>query len=106
MDKQRLNFTVNGEEQELWIVPNRTLLEVLREDLLLTGSKESCGEGTCGSCTVLLDGLPVRSCLLPAMEAGGRDVTTVEGLAEAIARAVAAMDPSLVLFGLSTLKLR
>jgi carbon-monoxide dehydrogenase small subunit len=77
-----LSFTVNGEEVDLYISPNRTLLEVLREELELTGTKEGCGEGACGSCTVLCDGLPVRSCLTLAVEVDGREITTVEGLGE------------------------
>jgi len=77
-----LSFTVNGEEVELYISPNRTLLEVLREELELTGTKEGCGEGVCGSCTVLCDGVPVRSCLTLAMEVDRHDITTVEGLGE------------------------
>lgn len=81
MEKQKLTLQVNGQEYEVLTYPNRTLLEVLREDLSLTGTKESCGQGACGSCTVLLDGLPVRSCLLLAFEAGGKAVTTIEGLA-------------------------
>ena len=60
--------------------PNRTLLEVLREDFELTGTKESCGEGVCGSCTVLCDGLPIRSCLTLAAEVQGSEISTVEGL--------------------------
>jgi len=82
MEKQKLTLRVNGEEHDLLVYPNKTLLEVLREDLSLTGAKESCGQGACGSCTVLLDGLPVRSCLLLAREAEGRQVTTIEGLAD------------------------
>jgi carbon-monoxide dehydrogenase small subunit len=77
-----LSFTVNGEEVDLYISPNRTLLEVLREELELTGTKEGCGEGMCGSCTVLCDGVPVRSCLTLAVEVNGREITTVEGLGE------------------------
>lgn len=73
---------VNGEEHDLRVYPNRTLLEVLRDELQLTGAKESCGQGSCGTCTVLMDGLPVRSCLLLAAEAQGRQITTIEGLAE------------------------
>ncbi|MBW1733412.1 MAG: (2Fe-2S)-binding protein [Deltaproteobacteria bacterium] len=75
-----LSFTINGEEVDLYIPPNKTLLEVLREELELTGTKEGCGEGVCGSCTVLCDGVPVRSCLTLAVEVDGREVTTVEGL--------------------------
>jgi len=80
--KVPLSFAVNGEEVELYISPNRTLLEVLREELELTGTKESCGEGVCGSCTVLCDGVPLRSCLTLALEMEGREITTVEGLGE------------------------
>lgn len=80
--KKIVTLTVNGEPCEVTIDVNRTLLEVLREDLSLTGTKESCGQGACGSCTVLLDGLPVRSCLLVAVEAEGRDITTIEGLSQ------------------------
>jgi carbon-monoxide dehydrogenase small subunit len=81
MEKRIVSLTVNGEEYEVVITPNRTLLEVLREDLALTGTKEGCGEGACGTCTVLLDGKPVRSCLTLAVEAQGREITTIEGLA-------------------------
>lgn len=80
--KKIVKLTVNGEPCEVTIDVNRTLLEVLRENLSLTGTKESCGQGACGSCTVLLDGLPVRSCLLLAVEAEGRDITTIEGLSQ------------------------
>jgi carbon-monoxide dehydrogenase small subunit len=73
---------VNGESHEIETYPNRTLLEVLREDLSLTGAKEGCGEGTCGSCTVLIDGYPARSCLLLAMEAQDKEITTIEGLVD------------------------
>jgi len=81
MEKQRITLQVNGEVHEVYAFPNMTLLEVLREELHLTGAKESCGQGACGACTVLLDGLPVRSCLLFAREAEGRQVLTIEGLA-------------------------
>jgi len=77
-----LSFSVNGEEVELYISPNKTLLEVLRDELELTGTKEGCGEGVCGSCTVLCDGVPIRSCLTLAMEIEGHEITTVEGLGE------------------------
>jgi carbon-monoxide dehydrogenase small subunit len=80
--KQVLSFSVNGRPQELLVRPNATLLEVLREDLELTGAKEGCGEGACGSCTVLVDGRPRRACLTLALEMDGRAVTTIEGLAQ------------------------
>ena len=81
MEKQIIQLTVNGEEYEVVAAPNQTLLEVLREDLYLTGTKEGCGEGACGTCTVLLDGKPIRSCLTLAVEVQGKEVTTIEGLA-------------------------
>lgn len=80
MKKIPLTLKVNGEEYDLHVFPNRTLLEVLREDLELTGTKEGCGEGVCGSCTVLCDGFPIRSCLTLAAEVQGAEITTVEGL--------------------------
>ena len=79
-EKIRVTLRVNGNEHTLLIAPYLTLFEALREDLQLTGTKESCGRGACGTCTVLLDGEPVRSCLLLAAEAEGREVTTIEGL--------------------------
>ncbi|MGD8226388.1 MAG: (2Fe-2S)-binding protein [Desulfobacteraceae bacterium] len=75
-----ISLSVNKEAYDLYVPPNRTLLEVLREDLELTGTKESCGEGVCGSCTVLCDGLPIRSCLTLAAEVQGSEILTVEGL--------------------------
>lgn len=80
MKKLSISLVVNGEEYDLYVPPNRTLLEVLREDLELTGTRESCGEGVCGSCTVLCNGLPIRSCLTLAAEVQGEEITTVEGL--------------------------
>jgi len=80
MKKIPLVLSVNGEEYDIYIPPNRTLLEVLREELELTGTKEGCGEGVCGSCTVLCDGFPIRSCLTLAAEVQGTEITTVEGL--------------------------
>ena len=75
-----MKFTLNGAPRELDVHPLRRLLDVLREDCGLTGSKEGCGEGECGACTVLLDGEPVVSCLVPVAQAEGREVTTIEGL--------------------------
>ena len=80
--KQFMTLRVNGEEHEVAAFPNRTLLEVLREDLLLTGTKEACDDGVCGTCTVLVDGTPMRSCLLLAIQAQGRQIVTIEGLAD------------------------
>ena len=82
MKKVRIDLNVNGETFTVAVPPQKTLLQVLREDLDLTGTKEGCSEGECGVCTVLLDGLPVRSCLLFAVDVRGRQVTTVEGLAQ------------------------
>jgi carbon-monoxide dehydrogenase small subunit len=74
-------FTVNADPVELDVPGMRRLLDVLREDLALSGTKEGCGEGECGACTVLLDGLPVGSCLVPVCQVDGATVATVEGLA-------------------------
>ena len=73
-------FTVNGAPVEVEAVGSRRLLDVLREDLSLTGTKEGCGEGECGACSVLLDGSVVDACLVPVSQAAGASVTTVEGL--------------------------
>lgn len=81
MEKIEITLNVNGQSHELTIYPNETLLDVLRDQLDMTGSKESCGEGVCGSCTVQMDGKPVRSCLTLALEARGTQIRTVEGLA-------------------------
>jgi aerobic carbon-monoxide dehydrogenase small subunit len=78
--KQVLSCTVNGEPVEVLVQPYVTLLDALREDLNLTGPKEGCGTGDCGACTVHLDGQPVASCLMLAMQARGREVRTIEGL--------------------------
>ncbi len=74
-------LTVNGTPAEVDVPGMRRLLDVLREDLALTGTKEGCGEGECGACTVLVDGAPVDSCLVPVCQVEGADVRTVEGLA-------------------------
>ncbi len=77
----KLALEINGEARTVDVDPWRRLLDVLREDVRLTGTKEGCGEGECGACTVLLDGMPVNSCLVAAGQCDGRKVTTVEGLA-------------------------
>ncbi|MCK4656658.1 MAG: (2Fe-2S)-binding protein [candidate division Zixibacteria bacterium] len=80
--KKIVSVTVNGVLHELAVEPRRTLLELLREDLGLTGTKKGCGIGDCGTCTVLLDGVATFSCLTLAIQADGCSVETVEGLAE------------------------
>jgi len=80
--KRVISLTVNGETYEVMVEPRMTLLEVLRDSLGLTGAKEGCSLGNCGACTVLLDGKPVLSCLLLAVEAQGKEIVTIEGLAE------------------------
>lgn len=77
-----IQMTVNGELRKAAVEPNWTLTQFLREDLALTGTKHGCGLGDCGACTVLLDGKPVNSCLVLATQANGREVLTIEGLAE------------------------
>ena len=76
-----ITFTVNGQERTVHVPPLRRVLDVLRLDLGLTATKEGCGEGECGACSVILDGLPVNSCLVPACHLEGAHVTTAEGLA-------------------------
>jgi len=76
-----LSLTVNGVRHELAVPANRTLFQLLREDLDLVGTKDACRQGVCGSCTVLVDGVPMRSCLALAVRCQNRHVTTVEGLA-------------------------
>jgi carbon-monoxide dehydrogenase small subunit len=80
--KNEIELSVNGSPYRLSVEPDRTLLEVLREDLGLTGTKEGCASGECGACTVLLDGEPIRSCLILAVDVRGREVVTIEGVAE------------------------
>ena len=77
---QTISCVVNGKERVLSIDPNRTLADMLRKDLALTGTKKGCEEGECGACTVLLNGAPVNSCIVPAMKADGADIVTIEGL--------------------------
>jgi carbon-monoxide dehydrogenase small subunit len=80
--KVAVTFTVNGAEQTLQVWPMARLLDVLREELRLTGTKEGCGEGECGACSVLLDGELVNSCLVPVAQAAGASITTIEGVAD------------------------
>jgi len=75
-----VKFTLNGREADVQAPPMKRLLDVLREECELTGTKEGCGEGECGACTVLLDGQPVCSCLVPFAQAAGREILTIEGL--------------------------
>ncbi len=78
--KKLIRVTVNGVEYEVAVKPNQTLVDMIRYDLGLTGTKNGCGEGDCGACTVILDGIPVNSCLVLAMQADGRTITTIEGV--------------------------
>jgi len=80
--KKMITLNVNGQVYDLVIPVNRTLTQVLRENLKLTGTKQGCSVGDCGSCTVLMDGQPVNSCLVLAVEAEGHSIQTIEGLAE------------------------
>jgi carbon-monoxide dehydrogenase small subunit len=82
MEKVRLTMTVNGEAVEAICTPSKTLLEVLREDLGLMGTKHGCELGECGACAVIVDGQPVLSCLLVSHECEGAEIMTIEGLAE------------------------
>ena len=80
--KIAIRTQINGREIETSVKPNQTLLEWLRDDLRLRGSREGCGVGVCGSCTVLVDGRPVSSCLMLATNADGKEIQTIEGLAK------------------------
>src|SRR3712207_6056724 len=79
--KRRIRLTVNGQEREGEVEPRKLLADFIREDLALTGTHLGCEHGVCGACTILLDGEPIRSCLLFAVQADGRELLTVEGLA-------------------------
>ncbi len=80
--KSHISFTLNGEAAEVAFAPHKTLLEVLREDLNLTGTKHGCELGECGTCAVLVDGRAILSCLMLGLDAEGRDVKSIEGMAE------------------------
>ena len=77
-----IRFSLNGEPVEVQAMPMTRLIDVLREHLRMTGTKEGCGEGECGACTILVDGLPVNSCLIPVVQADGTDIVSVEGIAD------------------------
>lgn len=76
-----INFKLNGESRSLDVLPMARLLDLVREQLQLTGTKEGCGEGECGACTVIIDGSIVNSCLVPAAQVNGSELTTIEGIA-------------------------
>jgi carbon-monoxide dehydrogenase small subunit len=80
MKMKNIKFILNGKPYELKVKSCQTLLELIREDLNLTGTKEGCGQGECGSCTVIMNGKTVNSCLIPAVEANGQEILTIEGL--------------------------
>jgi len=80
-DRMRLDVTVNGQARSVQVLPMARLLDVLREELELPGTKEGCGEGECGACSVIMDGKLVNSCLVPAVQAQGAELLTIEGLA-------------------------
>ncbi|HXF51339.1 MAG TPA: (2Fe-2S)-binding protein [Dehalococcoidia bacterium] len=79
--KRPVTLTINGARRELFVEPNVTLLDAVRDELRLTGAKEGCGTGDCGACSMIVDGRLITSCLVLAVEADGADVTTIEGLA-------------------------
>ena len=80
MKDMQVNCRINGEEKTLWVNPNKRLLDILREDLSLTGTKEGCGVGECGACTIVVDRLAVNACLMTAAQMDGTEIWTVEGL--------------------------
>src|SRR3990172_9608787 len=82
MQKLVVNYRINGRAYDAYVEPNRTLLEVVRDDLRLTGAKEGCGTGDCGACSMIVNGKLVTSCLMLAPQADGAEITTIEGLAQ------------------------
>lgn len=82
MKMKEISFTLNGKPYTLSVKPWKTLLELIREDLSFTGTKEGCGHGECGSCTVIMGGKAVNSCLVPALEADDQEIITIEGLVD------------------------
>ena len=82
MSSEKITLRVNGKGHELAVSPDQTLLEVLREELNLVGAREGCGIGMCGACTVLIEGRAVSGCLMLAVQANGKEITTIEGLAQ------------------------
>ncbi|MCL5942506.1 MAG: 2Fe-2S iron-sulfur cluster-binding protein, partial [Actinobacteria bacterium] len=82
MNKRLIALTVNGDLYELAVSPADRLLDVIRDQVGLTGTKEGCGEGECGACTVIMNGLPVNACLVLAPQADGASIVTIEGLTE------------------------
>ena len=93
----KIELEVNGERRSLECPGGRRLLDVLRDDLRLTGTKEGCGEGECGACTVLIDGVPANACLVPVGQVSGQRVTTIEGLA--VGAQISDLQAALVEFG-------
>jgi carbon-monoxide dehydrogenase small subunit len=83
MEKHTIDLTINGEKYELRVAPNELLVNVIRENVGLTGTKYACGTGQCGACTVVVDGEPILGCLTLAVAVGGSNITTIEGVANA-----------------------
>ena len=82
MQKLVVHYTINGRPYEAYVEPNRTLLEVVRDELRLTGAKEGCGTGDCGACSMIVNGKVITSCLMLAPQAEGAEIVTIEGLAQ------------------------
>ena len=92
-------FTLNGEPREVSVPGMRRLLDVIREELGLTGTKEGCGEGECGACTLILDGMVVDSCLVPVCQVDGSEIRSVEGLSEAESEALSPLQQAFLEYG-------